>query len=205
MRIKSLGWLFWESRRLAGLPPGRQWLMACFQSVTCRTAGFDVFAQNLLSPAGTLASLLLMFIGAAPGSTGGGVKVSTIILVLLLLRGYFRGRMRVDLAGRTVPDPVLREALAVLSAGLVLVVAGTLGVLLLERVALDRAAFEVVSAFGTVGLSMGLSAELGVPGKLLLVVIMFCGRVGLLTVALSLAGGWRERHFQLPPESPMVG
>lgn len=197
----------WTERAgvLASQAAGRQLLMAFFQSVTCRTAGFDVFAQELLSPAGTLGSLLLMFIGAAPGSTGGGVKVSTVILVLLLLRGYFRGNTRVDLAGRTVPDTVLREALAVLSAGLVLVVAGTLLILLLEPVSLDRAAFEVVSAFGTVGLSVGLSAELGAAGKLLLVIIMFCGRVGLLTVALGLAGGWRDRHYQLPPEAPMVG
>ena len=197
----------WTERNgaLAQQSPGRQLLMAFFQSVTCRTAGFDVFAQGLLSPAGTLGSLLLMFIGAAPGSTGGGVKVSTVILVLLLLRGYFAGRIRVDVAGRSIPDTVLREALAVMSAGLVMVVLGTLLILLTAHVALDRAAFEVVSAFGTVGLGVGLSAELGPAGKLLLVVIMFCGRVGLLTVALGLAGGWRERHFQLPPEAPMVG
>ena len=94
----------WTERNgaLAQQSPGRQLLMAFFQSVTCRTAGFDVFAQGLLSPAGTLGSLLLMFIGAAPGSTGGGVKVSTVILVLLLLRGYFAGRIRVDVAGRSV-------------------------------------------------------------------------------------------------------
>ncbi len=197
----------WTERAgpLAGQAPGERLLTAFFQSVTCRTAGFDIFPQSLLSPAGTFASIMLMFVGAAPGSTGGGVKVSTLILVILLLWGYFRGRSRVDLAGRTVPEGVLREALAVLSAGLFLVLGGTLGILLLEPVALPVAAFEVVSAFGTVGLSTGLSAQLGAAGKLLLVLIMFCGRVGLLTVALGLAGGWRDRHYRLPDEALMVG
>jgi len=146
-----------------------------------------------------------MFIGAAPGSTGGGVKVSTVSLLVLLLWNYFRGRSRLDLAGRTVPEGVLREALAVLSAGLFLVVGGTLGILLLAPVAVPVAAFEVVSAFGTVGLSTGLSAQLGAAGKLLLVLIMYCGRVGLLTVALGVAGGWRDRHYTLPEEPVMVG
>lgn len=189
----------------AGQSAGQRLLGAFFQSVTCRTAGFDIFPQILLSPAGTLVSLLLMFIGAAPGSTGGGVKVSTVSLLVLLLWSYFRGRSRVDLAGRTVPEGVLREALAVLSAGLFLVVGGTLGILLLAPVAVPVAAFEVVSAFGTVGLSTGLSAQLGAAGKLLLVLIMFCGRVGLLTVALGVAGGWRDRHYRLPEEAVMVG
>lgn len=197
----------WTERAgpLAGRAPGERLLLAFFQAVTCRTAGFDVFPQVLLSPAGSFASILLMFVGAAPGSTGGGVKVSTLILVLLLLWGYFRGRSRVDLAGRSVPAGVLREALAVLSAGLCLVLGGTLGILLLEPVSVTVAAFEVVSAFGTVGLSTGLSAQLGEAGKLLLVLVMFCGRVGLLTVALGVAGGWRDRHYRLPEEALMVG
>ncbi len=197
----------WTERTgaLAGRGSGERLLVAFFQSVTCRTAGFDVFPQSSLSPAGTFTSILLMFVGAAPGSTGGGVKVSTMILVVLLLWGYFRGRSRVDLAGRSVPEGVLREALAVLSAGLVLVLGGTLGILLLEPVTVSVAAFEVVSAFGTVGLSTGLSGELGAAAKLLLVLVMFCGRVGLLTVALGVAGGWRERHYRLPEEALMVG
>jgi len=197
----------WTERAgaLAGHGPGERLLLAFFQAVTCRTAGFDVFPQTLLSPAGSFTSILLMFVGAAPGSTGGGVKVSTLILVVLLLWSYFRGRSRVDLAGRSVPEGVLREALAVLSAGLFLVLGGTLGILLLEPVAVTVAAFEVVSAFGTVGLSTGLSAQLGAAAKLLLVLIMFCGRVGLLTVALGVAGGWRERHYRLPEEALMVG
>jgi len=199
--------LLWTERAgvLTGQGPGQRLLGAFFQSVSCRTAGFDIFPQILLSPAGTLICILLMFIGAAPGSTGGGVKVSTVSLLVLLLWNYFRGRSRLDLAGRTVPEGVLREALAVLSAGLFLVVGGTLGILLLAPVAVPVAAFEVVSAFGTVGLSTGLSAQLGAAGKLLLVLIMYCGRVGLLTVALGVAGGWRDRHYTLPEEPVMVG
>lgn len=200
----------WTERQ--GVLIGRAWderlLLAFFQSVTCRTAGFELFPPADLSAAGSLGSMLLMFVGAAPGSTGGGVKVSTLVLILLLLTSYFRGRGRVDLAGRSVPDEVLREALAVLSAGLLLVVGGTLALLLLDGAAsgrLQHAAFETVSAFATVGLSTGLSAELSVPGKLLISVLMFTGRVGLLTLALAVSGGRREARHRLPEEGVMVG
>lgn len=197
-----------RSGALASLTWGDRLLAAFFQSVTCRTAGFDLFPPSALTPAGSLGSMLLMFIGAAPGSTGGGVKVSTLVMILMLLAGYFRGRGRVDLAGRSVPDDVLREALAVLSAGLLLVVGGSLTLMLLDATAaadLPRTGFEVVSAFATVGLSTGLSAELGPAGKLLVAVLMFTGRVGLLTLALAVSGGWRERRYQLPTEGVMVG
>ncbi len=200
----------WSERN--GALAGRGWdqrlLIAFFQSVTCRTAGFDLFPVGELSPVGGLTSLLLMFVGAAPGSTGGGVKVSTLVMVLLLLAGYFRGREHVELAGRRIPDSVLRESLAVLSAGLVLVLGGTLILMLVDPVAgadLQRSAFEVVSAFATVGLSSGLSGELGPTGKLILALLMFTGRVGLLTLALAVSGGLRKRRFRLPDEGVMVG
>ncbi len=206
------GTLFFLWTERDGVLAGRQWnqrlLFAFFQSVTCRTAGFDIFPISELSPVGGLGSILLMFVGAAPGSTGGGVKVSTLVMIFLLLAAYFRGRKRVDLAGRSIPDSVLRESLAVLSAGLILVLGGTVLLMLLDPVAagdLQRSAFEVVSAFATVGLSSGLTAELGPAGKLVLASLMFTGRVGLLTIALALSGGLRERHYRLPDEGVMVG
>ncbi|MCP4545866.1 MAG: hypothetical protein GY835_05290 [bacterium] len=184
---------------------GEKLLMAFFQSVTSRTAGFEIFPQTELSPAGTFGTTLLMFIGAAPGSTGGGIKVVTIVLTILLLHSFFRGRTRVDLAGRTIPETVIREALAVISAALFLVFGAIMALLLVEGTPLAATIFEAVSAFATVGLSTGLSAELGDFGKLMLALLMFCGRVGLLTVALGVSGGLSERKYRLPEEGVMIG
>ncbi|MBN2172219.1 MAG: hypothetical protein JW819_12940 [Candidatus Krumholzibacteriota bacterium] len=190
---------------LAGLPAARAWLVAAFHAVTPRTAGFAMLPVGELAPASFLVTLLLMFIGGAPGSTAGGVKVTTVALVLLLLAAYLRGHDRVELAGRRVGNEVLRLALAVLGGGLLVVTLGTLALLLIAPVALDRAVFEVVSAFGTVGLSTGLSAELGAGGKLLLALLMFLGRVGPLTVVLAVGGAPRVRPWGLPAESVAVG
>jgi len=194
-----------RSGTLADVPAPRAWLAAVFHAVTPRTAGFAMLPAGEMAPATFLVTMLLMFIGGAPGSTAGGVKVTTAALVLLLLGAYLRGRDRVEMAGRRVGGEVLRLALAVLGASLVLVAFGTLVLLLIAPVSLHRAAFEVVSAFGTVGLSTGLSAELGAGGKLLLALLMFLGRVGPLTVVLAVGGAPRERSWRPPAESVAVG
>ena len=185
-----------------------------FQSVTCRTAGFNSLAQSRLTELGVLVTMFLMFIGGCPGSTAGGIKASTLavlgVLAFRRLRGFehataFRTRIGHDSIGR---------ALAVVAVAMfVLIVGFSLFVLIVEppmsheftRGLFMENLFEVISAFGTVGLTMGVTSHLGAGGKLILIVLMFIGRVGLLTLAMALARSKIRGEVVYLEESVAVG
>ncbi len=181
-------------RTLAALPWHEQWLAAWFQSVTARTAGFNTIDNGALLPPAAFVTMALMFIGAAPGSTGGGVKVTTFGITVAALWATIRGNAEPHLFGRRLPaDLVARAFFVCLIAFLGLnLIAGF--VLVTEQRDLLRTLFETTSAFGTVGLSMGeggsvvsLSAFFTPAGKALMMMMMFAGRVGPLTLAFAVA------------------
>lgn len=187
---------------------------AFFQAVTPRTAGFSTVDYGRFSAAGLLFTIMLMFIGASPGSTGGGVKTTTLGVLVAAAVSRARGHRRVNLWNRTLPDGLLATAATLMGAGLGLVLMATLLVVHLETQlggvlggddAFLKVLFEVVSAFGTVGLSTGITAQLLVPSRLVLVALMFLGRVGPLTFGLALS--WRPTpgDWQQPEESVMIG
>ncbi len=193
---------------------GYNLLNAFFQSVTCRTAGFNTLSQVNLTEVSILITMILMFIGACPGSTGGGVKTTTFATVMLLVWNRFRGKRSVAAFKRSISADSVRRALTVtLLAFLVIVVMFVLFVFIEEEpiphlvskgVFVDNL-FEVISAFGTVGLSLGATSTLHDWGKILLILLMFAGRVGLLTLAFALARPAEQGEIVYLEEEILVG
>jgi trk system potassium uptake protein len=150
-------------------------------------------------------TIILMFIGASPASTGGGVKTSTFALLVLSIRSILRYREEVEIFYRTVPREIVHRALVIITLSFSLINLFTIMLLLTEDIPFLKAMFEVVSAFGTVGLSMGLTPQLTAAGKVIIVVVMFIGRVGPLTMGLALGEQREKARFAYPAERVMVG
>jgi trk system potassium uptake protein len=180
-------------------------LSAVFASVSARTAGFNSIDIGALSAESLALHYLLMFIGGGSGGTAGGVKVTTVALLVLLVVAEVRGRPDSEAFGRRVGAPAQRQAVTLLVLGSGMVVLGTLVLLGVSDHPIDRVIFEVISAFGTVGLSTGITADLPPSGQLMLVLLMFVGRVGTITLATSLALGERRMAWRYPEEHPIVG
>ena len=181
-----------------------RFLAAAFQSVTTRTAGFNTIDFGAVRPATLMMTCMLMFVGAGPGSTAGGIKITTLAVLYAALRAELRGH-EPRLLQRALPAATVRRAtgLAFLS---VLIVMGVLFVLLLiEPHGPLQLAFETISAFATVGLSTGITASLTAPGKLIVAATMFAGRIGPLTLALALATRSEPAAFRLPEERVGIG
>ncbi len=160
--------------------------VAFFQSTTTRTAGFNTVSMMALQPHCIYLMILLMFIGASPGSTGGGVKTSTFAILLYSVKATLQGRQEVEMFERRIPAQTVVKSIAIFIICLIVV---SIGVLVLVRVEPDKSflslIFEVVSGFGTVGLSMGITPFLSSIGKLCIISMMYLGRVGPLTLILA--------------------
>jgi trk system potassium uptake protein TrkH len=202
--------LFWaaeasNARTLGQMPLGRALGSAYFQSVTPRTAGFSMFVQEEMRAPSVVLACVLMFVGASPGGTGGGIKVSTLAVLLAMVRSFSRGSEEVTLFERRVPQSTVNRAagLALLSASVVVVATTVLVTtehLIYPLLSFAKAPlfllFEVCSAFGTVGLSCGVTRYLSPVGKVVIMTTMFAGRVGVLTLLLAAAARRPERvHF----------
>jgi Trk-type K+ transport system membrane component len=173
--------------------------------VVPRTAGFNSVDYGLIRPETLVITLVLMFVGGGSAGTAGGIKVTTFFLLGYAIWAEARGDAEVTVGPRRISASTLRQALSVALLGVGVVSVGTIGMVMLTEVPLDKAVFEVVSAFGTVGLSTGITPGLPVAAQVLLMAIMFVGRVGTVTAASSLALRQRKRHFHLPEERPIVG
>ncbi|OIO37909.1 MAG: hypothetical protein AUJ75_03485 [Candidatus Omnitrophica bacterium CG1_02_49_10] len=187
-------------------------LTSLFQSATARTAGFNTVNISMLSTPSLLTLIILMFIGASPGSTGGGIKTVTIGIILGCLWSAARGKSRFTIFKRTVPVEIFHKAMIILILGLAWVAFSSITLSFIEKSNLGhmsdyfiRILFEVVSAFGTVGLSTGITPDLTLWGKALIIVTMYVGRIGPLTLALTLIRGGREAAYKYPEERVMVG
>lgn len=201
----TVGYLILENgASFRALSPLERLNAALFQSAAARTAGFSVVDVAAMRPATLLITCLAMFIGGDPGSCAGGIKTTTLAVLFAVYRAELRGK-RATLFDRSVPDPVIRRAMGVAFASLGLVVAVVFFLLLTEDHAPLAVLFETVSAFSTTGLSMGITPDLSVAGKLLLSFTMFVGRVGPLTLALALATRARRAAYELPEERVMIG
>ncbi|HLO02440.1 MAG TPA: TrkH family potassium uptake protein [Symbiobacteriaceae bacterium] len=185
-------------------------LNAFFASVTPRTAGFESVATGAFRPVTLLLTVLLMFMGASPGGTGGGVKTTTLTMVALTVRRIAKGEQEVQLFGRRFSQALSEKAFAVTTLATVLVVLWTALLMITERqnpaATMEWILFEVVSAFGTVGLTAGLTPMLTVAGKLLIALMMFIGRLGPLTLAVALAGRTKQKvPLSYPEDRVMIG
>lgn len=199
---------------LDGVPLREKLLAAWFQAVVPRTAGFNTVDYAQATTATLFLTIFLMFVGASPGSTGGGIKTTTLGLLVALLVARWRGHGRARLFHRTVPHAVMDRALALTMIAWALTTAAIFALALAEShgVPFDKARprfvalmFEAVSAFGTVGLSTGITASLGPAAKVILMVLMFVGRVGPLTLVLAVGVRKESGRFRYAEENVMVG
>ncbi|NGP44779.1 Ktr system potassium transporter B [Bacillaceae bacterium SIJ1] len=158
-----------------------------FQGVTTRTAGFNTIEIGQLEHTTLWLMLLFMFVGAGSASTGGGIKLTTFVIIILAASTFLKGRSDIVVFRKTIPPPLLLKSLAIATISVLFIFAATLVLTMTERKSLLHILFEVVSAFGTVGISMGMTADLSVVGKLIIVFIMFLGKIGPLTLAFSFA------------------
>lgn len=186
-------------------------LVSFFQSVTARTAGFNTISiQNLASPT-LFFIIILMFVGASPGSTGGGIKTCTLGVIVAWVRGMIRNRANIHIFKRNIPKPVFRKAIMIAGLAVAWIVLFTMLLSLVEErnEAMPnyflRLLFEVTSAFGTVGLSTGITPILSSFGKAIIMLTMFVGRIGPLTLALALAAKEETAFYKYPDEKVMVG
>lgn len=211
----ATAWLEWEVS-LAGLNFWDKHLNAAFASVTARTAGFHTIDYTRAVPGTLLATMVLMFIGGSPGSTAGGLKTTTCALLVCVAWSRLRGDPRTTVRGRTIPPETIQRAAGLFVAGIVLAVS-SLFVLLATAPTLDGSspssspfleyAFEVVSALNTVGLSLGATDTLTPVGQSLIIILMFLGRVGLVTTGSALAFQPipEARQFRCAYENIVVG
>lgn len=174
---------------------GRQYLAALFQSVTLRTAGFNTVSMVSLSAPTYLLMCLFMFIGGASGSTAGGIKVNTVATVAAFFRSRVKDTRQILLFRRSLPEELVLRAFTIIAFGMVTVFCGTLILLATEDAPPMKILFEVFSAFGTVGLSAGITSDLSVPGRAVIILMMFMGRIGPLTMLA--AAGSRRRGLEI--------
>ncbi len=181
---------------LGSLPLGDKLWASYFQAVTPRTAGFNSIDIGSMETGSIVLISLLMFIGAGSASTGSGIKLTTFLVIILVTASYLNGKKEAVIFNRAIPSHLLERSLAIVFISMTAVFAGILILSYTENAPFEWIVFEAFSAFGTVGLSMGLTGELSVLGKIVIMILMFVGRVGPVTLAFALARQHREsiRH-----------
>ncbi|MGN9776171.1 TrkH family potassium uptake protein [Micromonospora sp. H33] len=197
----------WSNPYTLGIYSWPDKILAAFtQNAFIRTGGFNVVDVNALDEESVPMIIALMFIGGGSASTAGGIKVSTFFLLAFVIWAELRGEPDVTVGHRRVATASHRQAITVALLGVALVVAGTVTLILLtEGIPFHAALFEVTSAFTTTGLSVGIATGLPDSGQLVLIVLMYIGRVGPLTLGSALALNTRRRLYRYPEEQPIVG
>lgn len=188
----------------ANLSIGDQAMAAWFQATTPRSAGFNTVDTGAMTEASAVFTLLLMLIGGGSMSTAGGIKLGTFIVLLVATYAFLRRREHVTLLNRTVPQEIVMKALAVTLVTLILMFLGIFILMILNPLPFIDITFEVLSASATVGLSRGITADVTAASQVVLVFLMFAGRVGPLTLAYFLATP-RKRHIRFPETDIQVG
>lgn len=201
----ALLFFFEKNNTIAGMPFGDQVLCSLFGSVTARTAGFNTVDTAALTDSSKILTSILMFIGGSPGSTAGGIKTTTFVVLLVYVHANLRKEMHCNVMGRRLDEDSIRKASAVLCINLFSVILAVLIIVTVQPAAVTDVAFEVVSAIGTVGMSTGITRDMETISKLVLIFLMYCGRIGSMTFALSLRGHKIEAPVKVPTEKIMIG
>jgi len=207
--LLGTGLAYWieHGRLLDGMSYNNALLVSLFQSVSTRTAGFNTCNIGILQPATLFLFIVLMFIGACPGGTGGGIKTTTPAVLWSIIRAGFQRREESELYRRTIPVETIQKAVMVLCSSLLLV-CGAIGLMAVFEPDKDfmDLSFETVSAFATVGLSTGITSSLSVPGRILITVLMFVGRLGPLTIGFAfMLRQKRPAKYSYAEERIMIG
>lgn len=180
-------------------------LSSLFLAITPRTAGFNTISTSALKSTTLFFVIIAMFIGASPGSTGGGIKTTTFGLVIVTVYNKIRNKKDIEFFKRRVDYEIIFKALTIITLSLGIVLFMTLVLTITENKEFLDILFEVVSAFGTVGLSTGVTSELSSIGRILITITMFLGRVGPLTMALALGEKAKHAKYRYPEEKVMIG
>ncbi len=185
---------------------GQKLLLAFFDAVTPRTAGFYTTAPQSLSDSSYLLTVVLMFIGGSSGSTAGGLKVGTFSVIIMGMIGVFRGKRDLNIGKKRVEYSLVYQSLAIFAALLMIITASTIAICAIDvQVGSKDALYECVSAVCTVGLSMGITAGLSAVSKIILILLMYAGRVGILTLALALAKRRSYNEIRYPVDTFLIG
>lgn len=200
-----LFYLFEKDGLLAGMSVKESVLGAFFMSVTPRTGGMNTTDFSQMGNAGKLLTMLFMFIGGGSGSTAGGVKITTVVVILLTAAATIRGTHGVNIFGRRLEEDAIRRASVIVCCNLVLTVLGVLMLTIQQELDFTDVLIEIVSAINTVGLSTGITRQLTPLSKIVLIILMYCGRLGSLTFALVFAQRKSVPPIQLPAEKIVVG
>lgn len=207
--LGAAGLLLTETRpggTVAGQPWTRQVILTGFQAISARTAGFAGLSNiELLAPASQMLMMGLMLIGSAPASMGGGITTGTLAVLLLSFWSYVQGRPVAQIGGRTIAVDAVRRASAIVTVSLLVVGGATWLILLTHPVSLDRALFEVISAFATCGLTLAFTGQLDLFGQIVIMLVMFWGRLGALTVVAALAQQGPPPLVTYPEEPLLIG
>ena len=185
---------------------GEKLLVAIFNATTTRTAGFSTIDLASLSNSGYLLMVIFMFIGGNSGSTAGGIKVTTMAVIFMGMLAVFRGRKDINIGKKRIDSALLSQALAIFASCLILIMVSTLAICAIEPDETFRSVlFECVSALSTTGLSISLTPQLGIASKLILILLMFTGRVGILTLALALGSKKTAAEIRRPVDTLYIG
>lgn len=181
------------------------WLDAFFQSVTCRTAGFNTVEISVLHTSTLIIMIVLMLIGASPGSTGGGMKTTTAALIFISVYNTIKGNRSVLLMNRQIAESNILKAFTTMFIFLALLLVASTLIAFADGLRMQETIFEAASALGTVGLSVGVSMKAGASAKMVLIVLMFLGRVGPFTFFLFLLSKERKTKLVYPEERIILG
>ena len=190
---------------LKNMPLGEQYLSAFFQSVTLRTAGFNSISFGSLTTPMLAIMMIYMFIGAASGSTAGGIKINTVAVLGASVRSTWRNERSVVISKQQVPAHIVLKAFLILLFSILVISLGTVFLSFSEKAPMENIMFEAVSAFGTVGLSTGLTPNLSSFGRLVIIILMFIGRLGPLTVLSAASRGTRQLYITYPQAEISIG
>lgn len=201
------GLLEWHNPgTLGNMPVGQKILNACFQSVTVRTAGFASVDQAMLTDGGKAVSILLMLIGGSSGSTAGGIKTVTVLVLVLFVIARARGKNHVSVFKRTVPNDKIMDAMTIVAIVSGLCVAGAIVICTTSGIGFLDSVFETSSALATVGLTAGVTSSLNAFSQYLIIVFMYFGRVGVLTISLGfLLRNKAEDRFRYADTNLLIG
>lgn len=196
---------FNNSATMAGSSFGDIVLMSLFQSVTCRTAGFNTIDISSLSEASKALSIALMTIGGGAGSTAGGIKITTAVALLMGILAVAKNKRDVTIFNKRLDHMVIRQSMTILCVWMALTATTAMALCALEDITLTAALFECFSALGTVGLSVGITTQIGTISKLILAGLMFVGRVGITTMIMAIMIKRKEDHIRRPVGEILIG
>jgi trk system potassium uptake protein TrkH len=200
-----LFWLFERDNLLVGMNVSGQILTSLFSSVTARTAGFNSVDTGSLTDASKLLTIVLMFIGGSPGSTAGGVKTTTIAVMFLYLKSTIQRSYGVNAFGRRLEDDVLKQASSIFMINMTLALGAAIFIMAVQNMQMSDVLFETFSAGGTVGMTTGITRDLLPVSRVVVAFLMYCGRVGSLSFALSFTQNKKIAKVRYPEAKITIG